>query len=352
MQKTVFVVDDHDTNLTQAKQALGGKYRVFTIPSAEKLFTLLEKIHPDMILLDIEMPGDLNGFDAIAKLKESPAWRDIPVLFLTAWHEEMMVADGLALGALDFIFKPFTSTILLKRVENYLEMGVQTQNRQEERLLRIEKGIISLISNLIETRDKTTGGHVDRISEYIRILIEAMLARGVYAAELRRWDMDNVLVAAMLHDVGKIIVCETILNKPVSFTFEDYSVVWDHASAGERIIDELISKTGDDVFWQHAKHFVGYHHEKWDGSGYPHELKGEQIPLEARILAPVDMYDTLVSGRRNQAAFDHTQAIQYMRRESAARFDPKITAVLLDIQNDFAEVTKSFKPWGKGQDRL
>ena len=328
MQKTIFVVDDNDTNLTQAKQVLEGRYRVFTLPSAEKLFVLLEKIHPDMILLDIEMPGRFNGFDAIVKLKESPDWQNIPVLFLTAWHEEMMVADGLDLGALDFILKPFPSPILLKRVENYLEMDALAKNRPE--ILRIEKDIISLVSNLIEIRDKTAGGHVYRISEYTRNLIEAMLARGVYAKELQHWNMDNVLVAAMLHDVGKIVVCDTILNKPNQFTIEDYSEVWDHASAGERFIDELISNTGDDVFWQHVKHFVGYHHEKWDGSGYPHELKGEQIPLEARILAPVDMYDMLISGRPNRPALGHTQAIKYMQRESAARFDPKVAEVFMD----------------------
>ncbi|MDR2695566.1 MAG: response regulator [Deltaproteobacteria bacterium] len=340
MQKTLFVVDDSDANLTKTKQVLEGQYRVFPLPSAMKMFALLEKIIPDMIVLDIEMPN-MSGPEAVAKLKANPAWENIPFVFMTGWDEDLIMSHCLELGALDVIRKPLSDPVLIKRMANYL--GTDALVKRAEYLDRIQKGIASVLPDIIESRDVKSVGHVDRVAEYTKLMLAALLERGVYVDELRKWDPDTVLVAARFHDVGKIVVPEAILNK-ANPTMEEYAVLWTHASAGERIIDALIAKTGENDLWRHAKRFAGCHHENWNGSGYPGALKGEQIALEGRILAVVDMYDELRFGR--QPGVDHNRAVELVRRDAAVRYDPNIISVFLQIQNDIARITGEKKEEG------
>jgi putative two-component system response regulator len=331
--KTIFVVDDSDANLTTAKQALEGHYRVFPLPSALKMLALLEKVIPDLILMDIEMP-QLSGVDAIAKLKANPAWENIPFLFMTSWEDVLMMNHCLELGAFDIVHKPFVTPVLLHRLENCLKIdGIV---KHAERAGRNQKGLASVLSDVIESRDVKNAGHVERVAAYARLLIAALLGKGVYAEELRTWDMDIIVVAVMLHDVGKIAVPEAILNGS-NLTMEQYSVLWGHAATGEQIIDAISAKSDDKDLWGHAKRFAGCHHENWNGSGYPRSLKGEQIPLEGRILAVVDMYDELRLGRY-QAAVDHTRAVDLIQRDSAVRYDPQIVAAFLAIQNKVAQI--------------
>jgi putative two-component system response regulator len=334
MPKTLFVVDDSDANLTQAKQALEGHYRVFPLPSALKMLALLEKVIPDLILLDIEMPH-LSGIEAIPRLKAKPAWEDIPFIFMTSWEDPLMMSHCLELGAFDIVHKPFADPVLLKRVENCLKTDVLAKH--VAKLDRVHKGLVSVLPDLIESRDVQTAGHVERVAAYVELMIDALLEKGVYAEELRTWDLDTVLVAAMLHDVGKIAVPEAILNGN-KLTMEEYAVLWGHASAGEQIIDALIGKTGANELWSHARRFAGSHHENWNGSGYPNALKAEQIPLEGRILAVASMYDALRYGRYQTAAVDHTRAVGLIQRDADVRYDPKVVAAFLESQKAVARV--------------
>jgi putative two-component system response regulator len=252
---------------------------------------------------------------------------------MTGWGEELMMAHCLELGALDIMRKHVSDTVLAKRVENCLHIG--TLAKRVEYLERIQKGIVSVLPAIIESRESTGDGHAERISEYIRLMIAALLKQDVYAEELRKWDLDTVIVAAMFHDVGKIVVPESILNGS-NLTMEEYAVLWTHAAAGERIIDEIIAKSGENDLWRHAKRFAGCHHENWNGSGYPNLLKGEQIALEGRILAVIDTYDELRYGRLPQV--DQHRAVELIQRDAAVRFDPGIVTVFLQIQHDIAQI--------------
>ena len=338
MEKTLFVVDDNEVNRATAKQALEGRYRIFPLPSALKLLALLEKIIPDLILLDIEMP-QMSGIDAVAKIKENPDWEGIPIMFMTSWEDVLMMTHCLELGAFDVVHKPFVDPVLINRIENCLKIDALV--KRAERMWRNQKGLACVLSDVIESRDVKSAGHVERVAAYARLLIAALLGKGVYAEELRTWDMDTVIVAVMLHDVGKISVPEAILNG-TNLTIEQYSVLWGHAATGEQIIDAISAKSDDKDLWGHAKRFAGCHHENWNGSGYPRSLKGEQIPLEGRILAVVDMYDELRLGRY-QAAVDHARAVELIQRDSAVRYDPQIVAAFLAIQNKVAQIAE-----GKG----
>jgi len=338
--KIIFVVDDSAVNLTKAKQALEGNYRVLTLLSAAKMFTLIEKVTPDLILMDIEMP-EMDGFTALQRLRENKNTEHIPVMFLTAFGDEAREVRSLELGAVDFVTKPFSTPVLLNRISRHLhieelilEQTILLRQRTHQ-LEQLNTSIISIIAELVEDRDKMTGGHIERSAKYLKMLIDAMQERGVYSDELQDWDKDMVIASSKLHDVGKITISDLILNKPGKLTSEEYELIKTHVTAGEGIIDSMIMQTSGGVFLYYAKLFVGYHHEHWDGSGYPHKLKGAEIPLQGRILAIVDVYDALVSERVYKPAFPHEEAVRIIMSEKGKSFDPKITDVFYEIQDQF-----------------
>jgi len=219
MQKTIFVVDDNDTNLASAKEALKEQYRVMTLPSAAKMFAMLEKITPDLILLDIEMP-ETDGFEALRLLKENSVWAGIPVIFLTSMTDASAEVRGFQLGVVDFITKPFSAPVLTNRIKTHLDIDELIRERTAQlqqktvQLQNLQNAIIFSFADLVENRDHDTGGHVERTATYIRILVDAMAARGVYTDEIEKLDMESFVSSARLHDVGKIAISDAILNKP------------------------------------------------------------------------------------------------------------------------------------------
>jgi putative two-component system response regulator len=331
--KTIFVVDDIETNRTIAKEALDEAYKTFALPSAAMMFKLLEKITPDLILLDVDMP-EMDGFAAMAKLKADERLRPIPVIFLTSMNDAATEIKGFEMGALDFINKPFSPPVLQKRIETHIDTDILI--KQSQRAIRnLHNATIAVLSDVVEGRDEVTGGHIARTSRYLEILVKGLIEAGVYADVLAEWDMSLLLPSAQLHDVGKIKVSDLILNKPAKLTDEEFEKIKTHCEAGEKIIDRIIAETEDDGFMIHAKMFAGYHHEKWDGTGYPHGLAGEEIPLEGRIMAVADVYDALVSERPYKKPFTHEQAVEIIKKDSGTHFDPQIVAVFLAVADDF-----------------
>jgi putative two-component system response regulator len=334
--KTIFVVDDSDTNLTMAETALEDDYRVMTMPSAAAMFSLLEKIKPDLILLDIEMP-EMDGFTALTKLKSESKLSDIPVMFLTGRTDSDVEARGFEMGAIDFVGKPFSAPVLHNRIKTHLDIDGVVRERTAQ-LNRLQNSIVSVLADMVENRDKGTGGHIERTSIYIKILINEMKKRGVYADEIRDWDVDKLIYSVRMHDLGKISVTDMIINKPGKLTEEEYEKMKTHALEGERIIDEIISRTGEGEFLRSARMFAGSHHERWDGKGYPRGLKGEEIPLQGRIMAIIDVYDALVSERPYKKAIDSDEAVQIIMECSGTHYDPKIVAVFYEVRDLFKMV--------------
>jgi len=335
--KTIFIVDDSDTNLTMAEDALEDLYNVMTMPSAAKMFALLEKIKPDLILLDIEMPVT-NGFEACKILKDNPALAEIPIIFLTSRNDSETEAKGFEIGAMDFISKPFSTPVLLNRIRMHLDIDQLIRDRTSQ-LRRLQNGIVLVLADMVENRDISTGGHIVRTTAYIKILLDAMIRDGVYGYEMKDWDIDTAISSARLHDIGKIVVSDLILNKPSKLTEEEYEKMKSHAAEGERIIDQIIEQTGEGEFLRHAKLFAGYHHERWDGTGYPHRLSEQGIPLQGRIMTVVDVYDALVSKRPYKAAFTDDEAVEIIMSNAGKHYDPKITDVFYSVKNLFKEAT-------------
>jgi len=343
MRKTVFLIDDNETNITVAEEALTKQYRVISLSSAEQMFAALEKFTPDLILLDIEMP-QMSGFEAMKRLKANSAYTEIPVIFLTSCTDAASEAYGIELGAVDFIMKPFSEPVLMNRIKNHLNIDELIRERtaqlikRREQLVQLQNGIVFSMADLVENRDKNTGGHIERTAVYIKILIDALLEQGIYADEMQRWNIESVISSARLHDVGKIAIPDSILNKPDILTESEYEVMKTHSIEGERIIDRTIQRTGDGEFLHNAKMIAAYHHERWDGSGYPYTLEGGKIPLQGRIMAVIDVYDALVSERPYKKAFTHMQAVDIIAEGSGRHYDPLIARCFSEIHDQIKAV--------------
>jgi putative two-component system response regulator len=349
-RKTIFMVDDNLTNLTVGKNALLGKYKVFTIPSGKKLFEMLEKAVPDMILLDIEMP-EMDGYEIIRELKRNKATAEIPVVFLTARSDSGSELEGLSLGAIDYISKPFSPPLLLKRIE--VHMLVEEQKHELEHynhnlqymvgektktVLDLQNAILRTVAELVECRDDTTGGHIERTQNYLKILVDALLKDDQYRDEVASWNIDFFLQSSQLHDVGKIAIKDSILQKPAKLTPEEFDEMKTHTSFGIKVIERIQENTSEATFLEYAKIFASTHHEKWDGSGYPCGLAGYDIPLQGRLMAIADVYDALISERPYKKPFSHEEAVEIIRNGSGSHFDPKLVDVFLEHEDKFREV--------------
>jgi putative two-component system response regulator len=334
--ETIFVVDDCDVDLDMVKQALEANYRVFALPSATDMFELIDTVVPDLVLLDIRMP-EMDGFAALERLFADTRTANVPVIFMTSYGDAETEAHGFEAGIVDFINKPFSQSVLLRRVEAHLRID-DLIKRRTARLWRLKNGIVSVLADIVEFRDEATGGHIDRTSQCIRVLIEAMKDNCVYADEMADWDIDTMVASARLHDIGKIAISDVILNKPGKLTPEEFAIVKSHVREGERIIDKIVTKTGDEEFLQYARLCVSYHHERWDGSGYPYGLAGLNIPLIGRIMAIIDVYDALVSARPYKKPLSPDSALNTIMQESGKHFDPSIAEVFFLKRDEFKEI--------------
>jgi len=346
-RKTVILVDDNPINLKLARNTLMEKYDVFTVPSAEKLFQLLEKTIPDIILLDVMMP-EMNGYEAIKILKANHKTADIPVIFLTAKVDTNSELEGFVHGAVDYVSKPFSPQLLLKRVD--VHVLVESQKRElkhindnlqkivemkTEEVLELQNAVLKTMSNLVEYRDDVTGGHVERTEHFLETMIEEMITQNVYRDVLESWDIKLLLQSAQLHDVGKIAIRDNILMKPARLTAEEFEEMKKHTTFGEKVIEKIQESAKESVFLTHAKIMAGTHHERWDGSGYPRKLAGAEIPIQGRLMAFVDVYDALVSERPYKKAFSPEQALQIIKEGRGTQFDPSLVDVFTSAVQRF-----------------
>ncbi|GHS89069.1 response regulator [Synergistales bacterium] len=350
--KKILLVDDNITNLTVGRDILKEKYKVYPVPSAETMFDLLQSVVPDMILLDIEMP-DVDGYAAIRQLKSDSRFDEIPVIFLTSKTDEGSELEGLSLGAIDYVTKPFSAPLLLKRIENHLFTETQKQQlkefsssledmveRKTAQIINLQNAVMSTIADLVEFRDDVTGGHVSRTQKYLKLLLDKLIKENIYTDEMSGWDMNYLLQSAQLHDVGKIAISDMILNKPGKLTQEEFNIMKTHTTIGMEAIKKIEQNTDEHAFLRHARRIVGTHHEKWDGSGYPSCLKGENIPLEGRLMAIADVYDALISTRPYKRPLSTDESKRIIEYGKGTHFDPILVDAFSEVADRFAIVAR------------
>ncbi len=318
----ILVVDDEPANLRVLKQILQDDYRLSFAKSGEEALRLVNNSKPDLILLDIMMP-DMTGLEVCKALKSQPSTQSIPVIFVTALNEESDEAQGLELGAVDYITKPVSAAIVRARVKTHLSL-VQTDTLKETRLQ-----IIQRLGRAAEYKDNETGMHVMRMSYYSQILARAYGLCETHA--------ELLLHAAPMHDIGKIGIPDNILLKPGKLTDEEFAVMKSHPQIGADILGE-----DDSDILKMAKTVALTHHEKWDGSGYPNGLAGEAIPIEGRIVALADVFDALTSARPYKKAWTIDEALTFIRDQSGRHFDPKLVVLFDEVLAEILEIKGRF----------
>lgn len=348
MKKIILVVDDNKLNLVIAQTLLSEEYHVETANSGEKALQYLEEKEPDLVLLDIQMP-EMDGFEVMRRIQENEVWRKVPVIFLTADRTEKTEETCFQMGAMDYIGKPFVPSIMMQRVRRTLELQGYRKNlehmveQQLQRITQLQQDIIITMANLIEGRDGTTGEHVKRTSAYVELLVKKLQEKGVYKEILTPAYIDYLKKASPLHDIGKITVPDRILQKPGALTQEEYDLIKLHAKAGGTLIEENMNRIVDKEFVEIAQDMASYHHEKWNGKGYPRGLKGEEIPLSARILAIADVFDALVSKRQYKKGMTLDEAFVIMEKERGESFEPVLLDAFLDAKEELRQLMEELQ---------
>lgn len=329
MADWILVVDDDTSNLRMASHILSEQgMRASCLKSGEDALAFLESNRPDLVLLDIHMSG-MDGFETLAAMRANAATADLPVIFLTADDDAETETRGLEAGAMDFIKKPFIPEVLMLRVRHTVDL-IRLQSdlakevekktaeviQQHEKVERMSRQIVKTISGAIDAKDTYTNGHSTRVAEYAR-----EIARRTGFSEKQQ---DDIYMMGLLHDVGKIGIPEAIINKPSRLTDEEYAEIKTHPLVGASILRNITE------FPQLA---VGarWHHERYDGKGYPDGLAGEDIPLEARIIAIADAYDAMSSRRSYRDVLPQEYVRGELVKGKGLQFDPKLTDVMLGM---------------------
>lgn len=339
----ILIVDDDKTNLSAAKNALSDSYRITAVTSGEQALKFLQKNVCDLILLDINMP-EMDGFEVMERVKANPERADIPIIVLTADNDPQTESSCLEKGAMDYISKPFVLNVMLSRISRLLELEELRKDlagQLEERtrhIKHIQRMMVMGMAAMVESRDMSTGGHIKRTSMVVEIFAARLAQENL---NLSKSFLEMVIRAAPMHDLGKIAVDDMILRKQARFTPAEYTAMKVHSAEGARIVKQILEGVEEEEFVKIAENVAHYHHEKWDGSGYPEGLSGEEIPLEARIMALADVFDALVSARCYKEAFPYDEAFEIIENSFGTHFDPQLGKVFLKCRPQLEELYRN-----------
>ena len=344
----VLIVDDAPENIRILVESLKNAYTIMFANDGEGALRLARNTPPpDIILLDVIMPG-MSGYEVCRKLRDDPATRDIPVIFVTSQSEENDEAQGLELGAVDYISKPFRSSLVMTRVANQLELKRHRDQlddlvRERTQELSLTKEVtIEALATLAEWRDPETGAHIKRTQNYVRALASALRRNPDYAGQFDDSSVELFYQSAPLHDVGKVGIPDSILLKPGALTDEEFEIMKTHTTRGRDALAAAERKLGGNSFLRLAREIAFGHHERWDGKGYPQRLVGEATPLPARLMAVADVYDALSSKRVYKPALPHDEALGIILKSRGTHFDPAVVDAFVSIQDEFQEISRRF----------
>ncbi len=346
MQNTVLLVDDSKENIDGLRSILDREYNIQVALSGEKALELMEKRPPDIVLLDVYMQG-LNGFDVLNRMKKIKELEYIPVIFITAATDAFSETVGLQMGAVDYILKPYDADIVCFKVKNHIANKMNRDNL--ERLVELRTAelsdsrhaVILGMSLLAEGRDKGTGDHIKRMQKYTEILARDIANKHPELISLG--DLQQIVLYSPLHDIGKVFIPDNILLKKGPLTKEEFDLMKTHTTYGTEVLrkTEFLMTSESDTL-KIAIEICESHHEKYDGSGYPFGLKGDKIPVAARIVALADIYDALTSVREYKPAYTHEKAYGIITegdgRTMPEHFAPEVLEAFKSVADEFGKI--------------
>lgn len=343
----VLIVDDTPDSVWVLAGALKNFCTIQVASSGEiALETLARTPLPEIVLLDVQMPG-IDGFEVCRRIKAEQRTQGIPIIFITSTIDPMDESKGLKLGASDYIHKPFSPDIVRARVMNTVEIKRYKDNlhslvqMKTSILYKTQQSTILALADVAEWRDPDTGEHIKRTQNYVNCIARVLAKNPKYVSELTPQAIELMCMCAPLHDVGKVSIPDAILLKPGKLDNPEFSLMQKHSEFGAEILQKALNRVGNDPFLELAYEVARWHHECWDGSGYPDGLKGEAIPIAARIMSVADVYDALISPRPYKQAFTHEKTVQIITAEKNRRFDPMVVDAFLECHEEIRAISQS-----------
>lgn len=346
----ILVVDDVEVNLIILEEIIKNMgYQAILAQSVKEAFELMkeEENIPQIILSDISMP-DVDGFTFCSMLKKNPYTRNIPLIFISAMDQAADLSKGFEMGAVDYIPKPFEKTEVRMRISTHLKLytlqkDLEDNNRrlsmivtrQMEKMRLEQRNIMYALAKLVESRESESGTHYKNIAYNSRLLAQGMQMSTVFEKDVTDNFIETIESAAGLHDIGKIKIPDSILLKKDILTEEERKIMSTHAELGAKTLMEIYEGVERNDFINMAIDIAYYHHENWDGTGYPKGLKGQEIPLAARIVKVVDVFDALIGERVYKSALSLEESLENMEEGAGKYFDPDIIQVFMKIYRNF-----------------
>jgi putative two-component system response regulator len=331
--KSILIVDDNLASLKQISTQLAASYSISLAKSGGMALQICAREKPDLILLDVEMP-EMDGFETIARLKEDPGLKDIPVIFLTGNHDAATEVRCLESGAMDFITKPVNIDILSHRIELHLMFSTYQLNL-EHTVKELEDNIGIAFAELLDCKDYNVAGHVLRTGIYAELIMNELLEAGTFGNEITAEDIDTVKRAIPFHDIGKIGISDIILLKQSPLSKEEFREIYKHTTIGAQVLKTIYDRTPHLYYMKAAITIAEGHHERYDGTGYPHHLKGDDIPLYCRIMSVANVYDACITDRVYRKKLSHEEACNIILAGRSTEFDPRIVDAFDRIKDKF-----------------
>ncbi len=350
-RQTILIVDDTPENIMILMDLLRNQYTITVATNGKRALQLASSgTPPDLILLDVLMP-EMNGYEVCSQLKADPRTSDIPVIFVTGLSDESDEQKGFDLGAVDFILKPFSPSLVKARVRIHLELKKHRDNLEEivhertRELVLTQDAAIFGLGVLAEYRDIETGQHIMRTRKYVQLMAEQLKDHSRFKGYFSDATMHLLINSTPLHDIGKVAIPDVILQKPGPLTELEFQTIKQHTIFGKEIINRIEAGMSDksaSSFLRFAEELAYTHHEHWDGSGY-HGLKGDEIPVSGRLMAMADIYDALTSVRVYKSAYSHEEALKTITegngRTRPEHFDPVVLQAFVDLCDTFRQVS-------------
>ncbi len=344
-RENILIIDDVTSNLMMLADIIrDAGFTVRPVSNVRHAMMAVEAELPDLILLDVTMPH-MNGYEYCRILKKDVKTRDIPVIFISALNSAQDRIKGFECGGSDYVSKPVEKTEVLLRIDMHLRMYRLQQeltnsnkklhsivSRQLGQIENERRNIVLALATLTENKDDETGTHLDNISANARLIAMGLSFTRKYEKLITSEFINMIEAASKLHDIGKIAISDRILQKEGHLNEQERRIMMSHTTAGIDALKKIYSDNMDNGFIRMAMDIAHYHHEKWNGTGYPMGLKGEEIPIEARIMAFADVFDALVTKRCYKEPYDYDTAFEIMEKEFGSHFDPDLGRIFLECR--------------------